>query len=106
MSKGSKRRPTNSEKFNENFDKIKWSGETKYANRKRQGKVKSHNIMPDIEPYQTVGGDAPGTWITSRSKHREYLRRNNAIEVGNEKDYFFRYNGKTPDNPTRNWGEE
>lgn len=44
-------------------------------------------IMPDIEPYRAVGPEY-GTLITSRSKHKEYLRRHNLIEVGNERKYF------------------
>jgi hypothetical protein len=44
-----------------------------------------------------------GKYITSRSHHREFLKRNGFEEVGNEKDYFFKYNGKTPDNKTRDW---
>ncbi len=48
----------------------------------------SPRVMGDIEPYQTVGGGEPGKVITSRSKHREYLRRHNLIEVGNERKYF------------------
>jgi len=44
-------------------------------------------IMPDIKPYQAMGvdiatGKAP--LIHSRSQHREYLRRNGYIEIGNE----------------------
>jgi hypothetical protein len=103
MSKGDRHRSINPE-FKNNFDNIKWSGKTKYANVKRAGnKRQAHHIMPDIEPYTTVGGVNPGEVITSRSKHREYLKRSNAIEVGNEKDYFFKYNGKTPNNPTKDW---
>lgn len=44
-------------------------------------------VIGDIEPYQAVGPDA-GRWITSRSQHREYLRRHNLLEVGNERKYF------------------
>ena len=38
-------------------------------------------VIPDIAPY-----NVPGTSkvITSRSQHREYLRSNGLIEVGNE----------------------
>jgi putative FmdB family regulatory protein len=38
-------------------------------------------VIPDIQPY-----NVPGTskYITSRSEHREYLRSNGLIEVGNE----------------------
>ena len=103
MSKGSRHRSIN-KKFKDNFDNIKFSGESKYANKKRnQSKRPDYFVWSDIEPYQAVGGDAPGSWITSRSRHREYLKRNNCIEVGNEKDYFFRHHGKTPDNPTKDW---
>jgi hypothetical protein len=44
-------------------------------------------IMGDIEPYQAVGPEQ-GKWITSRSQHREYLRKHGLIEVGNERKYF------------------
>jgi hypothetical protein len=64
----------------------------------QQSEAKVH-IVGDIEPYKAVTGDMQGKWITSRSKHREYLRRNNLIEVGNEKAYFTRHGGMTPDNP-------
>ena len=40
------------------------------------------NIMPDIQPYQSM---ADGTMITSRSHHREHLKQHNCIEIGNEK---------------------
>lgn len=38
-------------------------------------------VMNDIQPYRV-----PGTkhWITSRKHHREHLRQNGLIEVGNE----------------------
>lgn len=39
-------------------------------------------VMPDIAPYKAVAGDQ--RWITSRAKHREFLRSNDLIEVGNE----------------------
>jgi putative FmdB family regulatory protein len=39
-------------------------------------------VMPDLKPYKAVAGDQP--WITSRAQHREFLRSNNLIEVGNE----------------------
>jgi hypothetical protein len=56
-------------------------------------------VHGDIQPYRAITGDMQGKWITSRSKHREFLRRNDLVEVGNEKDYFTRYGGKSPDNP-------
>jgi hypothetical protein len=47
----------------------------------------SPHIIDDIEPYRVVGPEQ-GKLITSRSKHREYLRKHNLIEVGNERKYF------------------
>ena len=43
--------------------------------------------MPDIAPYQAVAVDAKTgkpPMITSRQQHKEFLARNNFIEVGNE----------------------
>lgn len=37
--------------------------------------------MPDIKPYKSM---VTGEMITSRSKHREHLKRHDLIEVGNE----------------------
>ena len=107
MSKGSKRRPTNKEQFEKNFDKIKW-GKPMWTPRKQEESKRPYHIMPDIEPYPATAGEEAkrGEWITSRSKEREYLKRNNCIQVGNEREYFFKHNGKTPDNPTKDWGRE
>ena len=44
-------------------------------------------VVSDITPYQAVAVDvATGKppVITSRSRHKEFLRRNNYVEVGNE----------------------
>ena len=38
-------------------------------------------VMPDIEGHISM---ADGTWVSSRSKHREYLKRNNCVELGND----------------------
>ena len=38
-------------------------------------------VISDIEGYISM---ADGTWIDSRSKHRENLKRNNCIELGND----------------------
>ena len=38
-------------------------------------------VMPDIEGHISM---ADGTWVSSRSKHRENLKRNNCVEVGND----------------------
>jgi len=47
--------------------------------------IKSHtvNIMSDIEPYQNMKDFG---WISSRSQHREFLRKHNVIEIGNEQN--------------------
>ena len=45
------------------------------------------HVMPDMQPYQVVGPEY-GKCITSRSKHREYLKQHDLIEVGNERKYF------------------
>ena len=39
-------------------------------------------VIRDIEPYKSM---ADGSMITSRSQHRDHLRRHNCIEIGNEK---------------------
>lgn len=38
-------------------------------------------VTPDIQPYKAVAGDQP--WITSRAQHREFLKKNNLVEIGN-----------------------
>ena len=62
-------------------------------------KTQSHHIIPDIEPYVAVAGDMAGKVISSRKEHREFLRRNNFQEIGNEKDYMTRNGGMSDDNP-------
>ena len=41
-------------------------------------------VSPDIAPYQAVAGDKAGGYITSRREHREFLKRNNLVEVGSQ----------------------
>jgi len=38
-------------------------------------------VIPDIEGHISM---ADGSWVSSRSKHRENLKRNNCIEIGND----------------------
>ena len=38
-------------------------------------------VIRDIQPYQNM---IDGRMISSRSEHREFLKRNNVFEVGNE----------------------
>lgn len=40
-------------------------------------------VTPDIQPYRS---QITGEMITSRSQHREHLRRHNCFEIGNEVD--------------------
>jgi hypothetical protein len=44
-------------------------------------------VMPDIQPYQSM---ADGSWITSRSQHREHLKAHGCIEIGNEVDHLMK----------------
>ena len=88
--------------YQTNYNNIKW-GDLKWNPPVQEKQKRAFHIIKDIEPYKAVGGKEAGEWITSRSKEREYLRRNNFIQVGNEKDYFFKYGGKSHDNPTREW---
>ena len=43
--------------------------------------MKKINVMNDIKPYKSM---ITGEMITSRSKHREHLKRYGCIEVGND----------------------
>jgi hypothetical protein len=106
VSKGSRQRPLNRDKFRKNFDKINW-GKSTWTNPKKRVPKKVHNILPDIEPYAATAGEEAkrGEYITSRSKEREYLRKNNCIQVGNEWDHFTKYGGKDHNNPTREWNK-
>ena len=61
--------------------------------------TKTHHVIPDIEPYVAVAGDMAGKLVRSRKEHREFLRRNNFEEIGNEKDYMTRHGGMSEDNP-------
>jgi len=44
-----------------------------------------YHIMPDIKPYKSM---IDGREITSRSKHREHLRENNCVEIGNDSSLY------------------
>tara|TARA_R100001129_G_scaffold2426_4_gene2495 strand:- start:149 stop:358 length:210 start_codon:yes stop_codon:yes gene_type:complete len=53
----------------------------------KSAKANSVNIMRDIEPYQNMKDRG---WITSRSQHREFLRKNNFVEIGNEQNHLLK----------------
>lgn len=57
-------------------------GELVWVREEQTSKKAHYNIIKDIEPYKSM---ADGTMITSRSQHREHLRKHNCIEIGNEK---------------------
>lgn len=46
--------------------------------------ITAAHVSPDISPYRAVAGDKAGEYIGSRREHREYLKRNSLVEVGNE----------------------
>lgn len=52
------------------------------------GKMEREMVAPmiqaDIQPYIATAGDRAGKQIGSRREHREYLKRNRLVEVGNE----------------------
>lgn len=43
--------------------------------------AKSAYVLPDIQPYRSM---QTGEMITSRSVHREHLKRHGLVEIGNE----------------------
>lgn len=59
---------------------------------------KRYYVMEDMKPYMAVAGDMTGKEVSGRRAHREFLKRNNFIEVGNEKGEFERHRGASPDN--------
>lgn len=75
-------------------NRLRWVDDDK----PQEKKAKSHYVITDIEPYKAVAGDMAGKWIKSRKEHREFLKRNGFIEVGNEHRPFFEYGGKSRDN--------
>lgn len=54
---------------------------------------KSAMVMPDIQPYQSM---VDGSMIASRSKHREHLRANHLIEIGDQTHHLKPYGRYEP----------
>ena len=48
-------------------------------------RIEPSYVMSDIQPYKSM---ATGEMITSRSSHREHLKKHNLIEIGNETKYL------------------
>ncbi len=102
MSKGSNRRPEDSKQFDQNYSLIfgnkqpergsfVWCEERKKMIPKdefySQYSPNVAYVIADIQPYQS---QATGEMITSRSQHREHLKRHGLIEIGNEIDYHMK----------------
>lgn len=100
MSKGDKRRPEDRESYEDGYAKTfgqKKSVRGSFVWDKEAGKLvpkedyyageapASAMVLTDIQPYKSM---ATGEMITSRSVHREHLKRHQLIEVGNEVNYL------------------
>lgn len=59
------------------LEAAKASWQDKLAMKSREAPM----LMPDIAGHVSM---ADGTWVSSRSKHRENLKRNNCVELGND----------------------
>ena len=94
--KGSDQRPTDKEAFDNNFDAIfgkkraergsyVFDPETNKLVAKSEyygtSTVNAPSVMADIQPYRNM---VDGKMITSRSHHREFLKANRLVEIGNE----------------------
>lgn len=94
--KGSDRRPTDEKAFASNYDAIfgdKKPTRGSFVYCKERGELVPKEeyysasvtnapfVMNDIQPYKNM---VDGQMITSRSTHREFLKANRLVEVGNE----------------------
>jgi hypothetical protein len=55
--------------------------EKAWAEKEAMTPRKAPDVISDIAGHISM---ADGTWVSSRSKHRENLKRNNCIELGND----------------------
>ena len=55
--------------------------EAAWEEKQKMTKKAAPTVISDIEGHISM---ADGTWIDSRSKHRENLKRNNCVEIGND----------------------
>lgn len=74
------------------------TGELIPADEYRPKAATHHYVMPDIQGYRSM---ASGEYITSRSRHREELKRHGLIEVGNEIKAATTHAPKPPDRELR-----
>jgi peroxiredoxin len=56
-------------------------GEEAWKQKQSMTPREAPSVVSDIEGHISM---ADGTWVSSRSKHRENLKRNNCVEVGND----------------------
>lgn len=56
-------------------------GEEAWKQKLSMTRREAPTVVSDIQGHISM---ADGTWVSSRSKHRENLKRNNCIELGNE----------------------
>ena len=75
------------------------TGELETVERKSTPRTKHLHIMPDLPPYKAVSGDMAGKEVSGRKQHREFLKRNGFMEVGNEHKAMTEHGGKSSDNP-------
>ena len=64
-----------------------------FSNREPAPKVgRPRGVIRDIEPYRTAAADVAAgnkrVMIGSRSEHREFLKRNGLVEVGNDSSLY------------------
>ncbi len=58
-----------------------------HCRKKMEIEMCAPSVMSDLAPYRSM---VDGKMITSRSQHREHLRRHSLIEVGNEVSYMLK----------------
>jgi len=56
-------------------------GEAAWKEKEAMTPKQAPMVIPDIAGHISM---ADGSWVSSRSKHRENLKRNNCVEVGND----------------------
>ena len=59
----------------------KEAAEASWEEKQKESVRKSHMVTSDIGGYIS---QIDGSWIESRSKHREHLKRHRMIELGND----------------------
>jgi len=56
-------------------------GEAAWKEKEAMTPKQAPMVIPDISGHISM---ADGSWVSSRSKHRENLKRNNCVEIGND----------------------